>query len=64
MTSRTKSLVIAYFGKDTVYEAIADYFERKGISEVTRDDLMGLVRESEDKFFELVSDYVMNKELT
>jgi hypothetical protein len=52
------SLVIGYFGRDTVERAIASYFAKHGITEDVRDYLMVLEDEKPDDFFQLVCDFI------
>ena len=52
------TLVIEYFGIDTVQQAIAAYFAKHGITEDVREYLMVLEDEKPDDFFQLVSDFI------
>lgn len=52
------SQVIQYFGMETVERAIANYFQKHGVTEQVRDYLMVLEEEKPDQFLELVCEYV------
>lgn len=50
--------IIDYFGQDTVEAAIEDYFNKRGLTPVVRDELITIAKFYEDQFFEIVSDFV------
>ena len=54
----SNSATIEYFGKETVEQAVANYFAQHGLSEDTRDDLMSMAVNSEDDFFQMVCDFI------
>ena len=56
-----KTATIAYFGANTVEQAIADYFARHGLTEEVRDDLMLMAVRKEDDFFQMVDDFIMKR---
>lgn len=56
-----ETATIAYFGTNTVEQAIADYFARHGLTEEVRDDLMLMAVRKEDDFFQMVDDYIMKR---
>lgn len=55
------TVVIDYFGMETVERAVANFFARHGVSEDVRDYLMVLEAEKPDDFFQLVEDFVEKK---
>ena len=49
---------VAYFGRQTVEQAVAAYFAKHGITEEVRDDLMMIATHKPEKFLEIVCDFV------
>ena len=54
----TQSATIGYFGRAKVEEAVANYFAQHGLNEDVRDNLMEMVINSEDDFFQMVCDFI------
>ena len=49
---------LSYFGTETVVLAVKDYFDKHGLTEDVRDELMLMAVQRQDDFFQLVSDFV------
>lgn len=52
------SITVAYFGKQTVERAVANYFVNKGVTENVREELMLMAINNQDDFFQMVCDFV------
>lgn len=54
----SQSNTIAYFGMETVEQAVANYFAMHGVNEEVRDRLMEMEANNEDEFFNMVESFV------
>lgn len=53
-----ESAIVQYFGKDTVERFVKAFFERYGKSEETRNTLMMIAVQDQEKFLDLICDYL------
>lgn len=54
--------VIAYFGRDTVERFVKNYFDTRGKSKETHNELMSYATLDKDTFIDMLCDY-MDKEM-
>lgn len=57
----SNSATIEYFGRPTVEAAVADFFVKNGLTEDEMRELMAMVVNDEDNFFQMVCNFIENK---